>query len=100
MSSWRSPSASPTRMPVSYSTANSNRSRSRPQASRIAWTSAAVRIRGSFAAAFSVMRAPRLRLALADVVQERLPARPAARPGCQVGQQLAHIHPVAAPGSA
>ena len=90
----RNPSASPIRMPVSYSTANNSRSRNRSHPSKMACTSAGSQHAGQLLRRLQRDRPARPWFALADVVQERLPptARTAPLPA---HQQLADIDPVA-----
>ena len=77
--------------------ANSNRSRSRSQASRIACISATVEHPRQLARRLQRDRPPGLRLALADVVQKRLPRRAPPPGGLPGDQQLTQIDPAAAP---
>ena len=93
-SSWRSPSASPIRIPVSCSTANSSRSRNRSQASRIACTSATVRILGCLRGTFNPITRRAAGWALLMWCRNGrhdVPRRPA---GCQLRQQLAQVDAV------
>src|SRR6266487_3667593 len=96
MSSWRSPSASPARQPVSCSKAKKNRSRSRPQ------PPAGVQDRlhlGHGQDARQLLRRLQrdgpaaVRPSLADMVQERLPAAPPAGPPGR--EQVPHFRTVA-----